>query len=86
MFRRNPLVALALVIGSALVGATGAADAKDSYPAVPLVSTGTNVLGETIHYPPGAAHVTASIVTLAPGARTIVHKHGVPFQLIRVRK
>jgi quercetin dioxygenase-like cupin family protein len=48
------------------------------YPALPLLSTGTNVVGETIVYPSGQAHVTASIVTLAPGERTVVHKHGVP--------
>lgn len=50
-----------------------------SYPAVPLLSTGTTVAGETLHYPTGgAAHVTAAIVTLTPGERTILHKHGVP--------
>ena len=55
----------------------GGTDAK-GYPAVPLLSTGTTVVGETIRYPSGTAHVTASIVTLPPGARTVVHKHGVP--------
>ena len=49
-----------------------------SYPAVPLLSTGTTVVGEKIRYPAGDAHVTASIVTLAPGARTVLHKHDVP--------
>lgn len=49
------------------------------YPAVPLLSTGTTIIGETLRYPhTGAAHVTAAIVTLAPGEKTIVHKHGVP--------
>jgi quercetin dioxygenase-like cupin family protein len=49
------------------------------YPAVPLLSTGTTIVGEPIRYPTsGPAHVTGSIVTLAPGARTVVHKHGVP--------
>lgn len=53
--------------------------AQDSgYPAVPLLSTGKDVVGETLHYPKGAAHVTAAIVTIAPGSKTIVHKHGVP--------
>jgi quercetin dioxygenase-like cupin family protein len=43
------------------------------------MSTGTTILGETIRYPrTGPAHVTAAIVTLAPGGRTIMHKHGVP--------
>ena len=44
-----------------------------------LLSTGTSIVGETLHYPTGgAAHVNAAIVTLAPGAKTIMHKHGVP--------
>ena len=50
-----------------------------SYPAVPLLSTGTSIIGETIRYPKtGRARVTAAIVTLAPGGSTIRHKHGVP--------
>jgi quercetin dioxygenase-like cupin family protein len=54
------------------------AQAKTDYPAVSLLSTGTTIVGETIRYPKGPAHVTAAIVTLAPGGRTIMHKHGVP--------
>jgi len=46
---------------------------------VPLLSTGTTIVGETLHYPTdGPAHVTAAIVTLAPGAKTALHRHGVP--------
>jgi len=53
--------------------------APKGYPAVPLLSTSTTIVGEPILYPTsGPAHVTGSIVTLAPGARTIAHKHGVP--------
>lgn len=49
------------------------------YPAVPLLSTSTTILGEPLRYPAtGPAHVNASIITLAPGQRTIPHKHGVP--------
>jgi quercetin dioxygenase-like cupin family protein len=70
-----------LIAGHAMTGranAEDAAPAKD-YPAAPLISTGTTILGETIRYPrTGAAHVTAAIVTLAPGGKTIMHKHGVP--------
>jgi quercetin dioxygenase-like cupin family protein len=52
---------------------------KAGYPAVPLLSTSTTIVGEPLRYPTtGPAHVTASIVTLAPGQRTIPHKHGVP--------
>lgn len=53
--------------------------AAQSYPAVPLLSTGTTVIGEPIRYPrTGPAHITAAIVTVEPGGRTIMHKHGVP--------
>ena len=52
--------------------------AKPNYPAVPLIATGKTTIGETIRYPQGEAHITAAIVTLAPGARTIAHRHGVP--------
>ena len=46
---------------------------------VPLLSTGTTIVGETLHYPTnGPAHVTAAIVTLAPGAKTVLHRHGIP--------
>ncbi len=78
MRHRTLVVALALLAVGALARPVTADEAKPSYPAVPLLSTGTNVVGETIRYPQGAAHVTAAIVTLAPGGRTILHKHGVP--------
>jgi quercetin dioxygenase-like cupin family protein len=66
---------LAVVFASA-----SRAVAEDKSPVVtPLLSTGASVLGEPLHYPTsGPAHVTATIVTLAPGARTGLHKHGVP--------
>ena len=75
MLCRRLVIALSLC---ALAGPALAETAKPNYPAVPLLSTGKNIVGETIHYPPGEAHITAAIVTLAPGGRTIVHKHGVP--------
>jgi quercetin dioxygenase-like cupin family protein len=75
------VAAIAIVAGPAMPGRANAEDsapAKD-YPAAPILSTGASILGETIRYPKaGPAHVTAAIVTLAPGARTIMHKHGVP--------
>jgi quercetin dioxygenase-like cupin family protein len=69
-------LAAALVLLAILAPASRAQDS--GYPAVPLLSTGTDVVGEKLHYPKGAAHVTAAIVTIAPGAKTVVHKHGVP--------
>jgi quercetin dioxygenase-like cupin family protein len=81
MYHRSLAVALALIASHAMAGRAAAQEtpaAKD-YPAVPLLSTGTSIVGETIRYPKaGRAHVTAAIVTLAPGGRTIMHKHGVP--------
>lgn len=51
----------------------------DGYPARDLLSTGKTIAEETIAYPTtGPARVTASIVTIAPGTSTIVHKHGAP--------
>jgi quercetin dioxygenase-like cupin family protein len=45
----------------------------------PAIVDRNRIVGETIHYPTtGPAHVTAAIVTLAPGEKTSVHKHGVP--------
>jgi quercetin dioxygenase-like cupin family protein len=70
--------ALILVASLAPANRAGAQDAA-GYPAAALLSTGQSIVGETIRYPTsGAAHVTASIIVLAPGAKTIVHKHGVP--------
>jgi quercetin dioxygenase-like cupin family protein len=69
--------ALLLAVVFAPIGHTKAEDV--SVQATPLLSTGSTVLGETLHYPTGGpAHVTASIVTLTPGARTVLHRHGVP--------
>ena len=51
----------------------------DGYPAVPLYSGSKTVMDETITYPStGAAHVNAMLVTIAPGQKTELHKHGVP--------
>jgi quercetin dioxygenase-like cupin family protein len=77
--RRFTAPLAALIVCAAIVQAS-ARDAAPppSYPAVPLISTDKTIVGETIHYPKGQVQVTAAIVTLAPGGRTIVHKHGVP--------
>jgi quercetin dioxygenase-like cupin family protein len=81
MIHRSLALALAVIAGQAMAGQAFAQDAappKD-YPAIALLSTGTSIVGETIRYPrTGRAHVTAAVVTLAPGARTVMHKHGVP--------
>jgi quercetin dioxygenase-like cupin family protein len=94
MHHRPVIVAAAMLIGTVAAGPVAARDmtrapmadaaapqppapARD-YPAAPLLSTGTSIAGETIRYPKGPAHVTAAIVTLAPGGKTIMHKHGVP--------
>jgi quercetin dioxygenase-like cupin family protein len=43
-----------------------------------LMATGETVLGQAIAYPPGAAKVTAAIVTVPPGGETGWHTHAVP--------
>jgi quercetin dioxygenase-like cupin family protein len=51
----------------------------DGYPAIKLFSGSTTVTGEEIAYPTaGKARVNAMIVTLAPGEKTMLHRHGVP--------
>jgi quercetin dioxygenase-like cupin family protein len=79
MAHRDLVTVLAVLAACAIAAPAIARDvAVPSYPAVPLLSTGKTIVGETIHYPKGDAHVAAAIVTLAPGGRTILHKHGVP--------
>jgi len=66
------------VLACLLALASGPALA-DGYPAKIILDSGVNVVGETIVYPTtGAANVTAAIVTMAPGEKTVVHEHGVP--------
>jgi quercetin dioxygenase-like cupin family protein len=66
------------VLACVLTLASGPALA-DGYPAKIILDSGVNVVGETIVYPTtGAANVTAAIVTMAPGEKTVVHEHGVP--------
>ena len=70
----------AAFILAAVLAPTDRAAAEDNGTAPePLLSTGTTVLGETLHYPTsGPAHITTTVLTLAPGARTALHRHGVP--------
>lgn len=50
-----------------------------AYPTVELLATGTTVLGEEIRYPTSRpARITASIVPIAPGADSLVHRHPAP--------
>ena len=52
---------------------------QQAYPTIELLATGTTVIGEEIRYPTsGPAKVTASIVTIAPGADSLVHRHPAP--------
>jgi quercetin dioxygenase-like cupin family protein len=50
-----------------------------SYPAQILFKGSETAVGETIAYPTtGKPVVTAAIVTLMPGEKTVTHRHGVP--------
>lgn len=53
--------------------------AQGSYNLTGTVSTSKTIVGEDIVYPTtGKAVVTSAIVVMAPGERTILHRHGVP--------
>lgn len=68
-----------LVAATVLALSPAWALAQNAYPTVDILSTGTTVVGEEVKYPAtGPAHVTASIVTIAPGAETVLHRHGTP--------
>lgn len=77
MLKRSAALLFVLFAGQALAEQTSAQD--NGYPLVTLLSATTTVVGEPLRYPTtGPAHVTAAIVTLAPGGKTIEHEHGVP--------
>lgn len=74
---RTRLSAAAAVV-LALPVATATADDK-GYPLKTLLSAHQSIVGERLKYPTtGDARITAAIITLAPGASTIEHEHGVP--------
>jgi len=68
---------LTLVVGT-LVQLPLAVAAQQAYPTQDLLVTSTTVMGEPIRYPSGTPKVTASIVTIAPGAETAWHRHPAP--------
>lgn len=74
------LSARQLILTLVILMASHSLAAKEKgYPAIPLLSTESTIIGEKIVYPTtGQAKVTAAIVTLIPGEQTILHKHGVP--------
>jgi quercetin dioxygenase-like cupin family protein len=71
--KRIALAVLALLLSAA------AWSQQNAYPTQDLLVTGTTVVGEPIRYPTsGPARITASIVTVAPGANTPFHRHPAP--------
>lgn len=71
-FRATAAIAFALSASAAIAQDKG-------YPLETLLSARQSVVGEPLKYPAtGDARVTAAIITLAPGASTIEHEHGVP--------
>ncbi len=76
---RSIVATLVALLITALFTATGAAEKQMDYArVVPLVATSQTILDEPISYPRGTAKIISAIVTLQPGERTGVHKHGVP--------
>jgi quercetin dioxygenase-like cupin family protein len=71
---------LRIILTTILLTSCASAPAlAQGYPAKPVLMTSETVMGETIVYPPGKAIVNSAIITLAPGERTIAHRHGAPF-------
>lgn len=67
------------ILGAGMFGLAGGPALADGYPAVELFKGGETVMGEIIAYPTaGKPVVTAAIVTIGPGEKTVVHRHGVP--------
>lgn len=74
---KNPLCPMLAAFALALLPL--AAPAQEAYPTRELLATATTVVGEPLRYPTGTpARVTASIVTIVPGADTPLHRHPVP--------
>lgn len=70
-----PLILLALLISSWLPSAANARGIT----AETILKTTNTITGEKIVYPPsGEAIVEVMIVTILPGEKTRVHRHGVP--------
>jgi len=74
---RRPYLS-AFVVAVAFLVSPRLASAEEKPVVVPLLSTGMTTVGEPLHYPAGPPHVTAAIVTFPPGAKTALHRHGVP--------
>ena len=67
------VLACAVALGSA------ASALAQGYPLTGTQSFSKTIVGEDIVYPAtGKAVITSAIVVMAPGERTILHRHGVP--------
>lgn len=70
---------IATLLSAATLAMVPAIAWAQAYPTQDLLSSGVTVLGEVVHYPTtGPAKVTVSIVTIAPGAETVFHRHPAP--------
>jgi quercetin dioxygenase-like cupin family protein len=72
------LAAALCALGIAIASPTYAVEPSKDYPIVPLIKGNKTIMGEEFSYPAGQADVTAAVLTLAPGAKTLTHRHGVP--------
>lgn len=70
---------LSAVVVACALSVSAPAFAQGSYNLTGTVSTSKTIVGEDIVYPTtGKAVVTSAIVVMAPGEKTILHRHGVP--------
>jgi quercetin dioxygenase-like cupin family protein len=71
----NTILAVCFVLYS--IQAYAVEPSKD-YPVVPLLEGNKTIMGENFSYPLGQPNVTAAILSLTPGTKTISHTHEVP--------
>ncbi len=74
----RPALLMAATGMAAIVSITSHAAEPLGYPARPLLTTGSDVLGQPIKYPEGKPQVTSAIITLDPGEEGELHRHEVP--------
>jgi quercetin dioxygenase-like cupin family protein len=76
MIRRFALALIAVAVLAAPAAALD--DSKYQTLLTPVLTTGADILGQPVTYPPGPLKVTAAIVTVPPGGETGWHLHEVP--------
>lgn len=76
--KRRFLAAMAMLAMALPAAAEDQAGQQYQNLLTPLLSGGTDVLGNPMRYPEGDVNITTAVVTIPPGGTTGLHKHEVP--------